>query len=498
MAQNEKLWQRVGIGIIFIAAAILAYGLYNLRILRISNTGAEVFTGFFVIVLISTIAFHALLFIGLARFAEHFSSRLIVLWIALSLIGWGLLNQFLAGFKVYAGAYLVWLLLLNLGLLCISVKARLAKWQWETTARGLATIGFGIVISLVMLEVVMRLYFSLFGSQSDKVAYLYSVDEILAATNRYQGYPYINYGLAPNHPEHNAYGYRGEAFERPKAEGVFRIFALGGSTTFGASLSPQEAYPAQLQLVLHEDYAYNNVEVVNAGVSAYASADSLANLAYHVLDDEPDMIIIYDNINDVRARLVAPDNYSGLNLQRGIWSPHKLGESLSPLVIIRYLQIQLGIVGNPNQIESLLPVAEDIVRCRFELNEMCSDLGVPAQEILDSNPPIYFERNLRNMAAIAEANGVDVVFATWAYYSGETPLDNILSQAYVRNAANEHNNILRELATELDLPLIDFAVTVPVNPAYWQDGMHMTAEGTREQARQFAAYLVENRLIPNE
>jgi hypothetical protein len=128
---------------------------------------------------------------------------------------------------------------------------------------------------------------------------------------------------------------------------------------------------------------------------------------------------------------------------------------------------------------------------------MCEELGVPAQEILDSNPPIYFERNLRNMVAIAEANNVDVVFATWAYYDGETPLDNILTQEYVRHAADEHNDILRRLGTELNVPVMDFSVTVPVDGAYWQDGMHMTAAGTAEQARQFAAFLVENNLIPN-
>jgi lysophospholipase L1-like esterase len=498
MEQHEKLWKRIGIAIITIAAAVLVYGLYNVRLQRIGNTGTEFFTGFFTVIVISTIAFHILLFIGISRFATRISPRLGIAWIVVSLIGWGLLRQFLNGFDVYAGVYLIWLLMLNLGLVLIANNISLSKWQWQTTARGIGVMVFGIVLSLIMLELAMRLYFSVFGSLSDKVAYLYSVDEILATTNRYQGYPYINYGLSPSHPEHNLYGYRGAIFERPKADGVFRIFTLGGSTTFGAGLTPQEAYPAQLELVLHEDYGYTHVEVVNAGVSAYASADSLANLAYHVLDDEPDMIIIYDNINDVRARLVPHEDYSGLNLQRGIWSPDKLAEVLSPSIIIRFIQIQLGIVGNPNQIESLIGTSSDVVRCTFKLNKMCGELGIPAQEVLDSNPPIYFERNLRNMVAIAHANGVDVVFATWAYYSGETPLDNILTQAYVRNAADEHNGILLSLAKELDLAIIDFARTVPVNGDYWQDGMHMTAEGTAEQARQFAAYLVANDLIPEQ
>jgi lysophospholipase L1-like esterase len=498
MEKAEKRWQTFGFSIILFAVIILTYGLYRLRLQRIANTGTEFFTGFFLILVIATLIAHVLLFLGLWRYPKQITPRLSIGFTVFSFIAWGLLNQFVGGFRVYAGAYLLWLIVLNLGLNVIAHRDSLAKWQWQGTARGVGLILFGIIMSFLMLELAMRFYFSFFGSESDKIAYLYSVDEILSSTNRYIGYPYINYGLSPSHPEHNRYGYRGEEFERPKAEGVYRIFTLGGSTTFGASLSPEEAYPAQLQRVLREDYGLDYVEVVNAGVSAYASADSLANLAYHVLDDEPDMIIIYDNINDVRSRLVSPQDYSGLNLQRGIWSPSALAARLSPSVVIRYIQIQLGTVGNPNQIESLIGTSSDVVRCTFQLNEMCEALGVPAQEILDANPPIYFERNLRNMVAIAEVNGVDVVFASWAYYAGETPLENILSQGYVRNAADQHNAILRDLAAELELPLIDFAATVPENPAYWQDGMHMTAEGTAEQARQFADYLVTNGLIPEQ
>jgi hypothetical protein len=354
MEANQKLWQRIGFAFILCAALILAYGLYNLRVQRIANTGTEFFTGFFLALSIATLAFHLLLFFGMRQILTlspqkakswtvfTLSPRLAIIWIVISLIGWFLLIFLLDGFRIYAGVYFIWLLLLDIGLLLIAYRAKLPVWQ--NAARGIAIMAFSIFMSLIMLELLMRFYFGVFGSLNDKIAYIYSVDEILAASNRYQGYPYINYGLSPDHPEHNRYGYRGEAFERPKPEGVFRIFALGGSTTFGASLSPQEAYPAQLQRILREDYAHTNVEVVNAGVSAYASADSLANLAYHVLDDEPDMIIIYDNINDVRARLVAHEDYSGLNLQRGIWSPNALAAKLNPSVLIRFIQIQLGLV----------------------------------------------------------------------------------------------------------------------------------------------------------
>jgi lysophospholipase L1-like esterase len=53
------------------------------------------------------------------------------------------------------------------------------------------------------------------------------------------------------------------------------------------------------------------VQVINAGVGGYNCWEVLINLELRVLDLDPDLIIIYEGRNDVRAGLVEPASYRG-------------------------------------------------------------------------------------------------------------------------------------------------------------------------------------------
>ena len=75
-------------------------------------------------------------------------------------------------------------------------------------------------------------------------------------------------------------------------------------------------FTAQLEKLLKEDYGYQNVQVINAGVPGYNSWEILVNLEFRVLDLDPDLVIIYEGTNDVHARLVEPSAYRGDDLGR--------------------------------------------------------------------------------------------------------------------------------------------------------------------------------------
>lgn len=131
------------------------------------------------------------------------------------------------------------------------------------------------------------------------------------------------------------------------------------------------------------------------------------------------------------------------------------------------------------------------------LGNWCSNLGMTPQAVLAANPPIYFERNLRNMVAISRANGVEIVFSTWAYIAEAMERDNnVMTRDYYQQGVAEHNGIIRHLGIELDVAVIDLAATMPESRDFWIDTMHMTSVGTREQAAQYAAFLVAQGLLP--
>jgi len=95
----------------------------------------------------------------------------------------------------------------------------------------------------------------------------------------------------------NSYGFRGKEFKLKKDEGVFRIVALGASTTFCTG-TDKETYPACLERILISKTG-QRYEVINGGVGATA-IESIRNLfEKEVIRLSPDLIIINSLFNNL-------------------------------------------------------------------------------------------------------------------------------------------------------------------------------------------------------
>jgi lysophospholipase L1-like esterase len=95
----------------------------------------------------------------------------------------------------------------------------------------------------------------------------------------------------------NVQGTRGAEIP-PKAPGDIRILSLGESTTFGTGVSDDETYSARLEQVLGAAFPGRRVTVINAGVPAYSSYQSLAYFERRGLALEPDLVLVYHEVND--------------------------------------------------------------------------------------------------------------------------------------------------------------------------------------------------------
>lgn len=355
----------------------------------------------------------------------------------------------------------------------------------------------GVVIPLLLLEGGLRLYFGLLGTDAQRIIYTQPMQDIQDYGYRFVGSPYINYGLAPDQLDNNDLGYRGPAIAVPKPAGTYRIVALGGSTTYGPLADWRDAYPHQLERLLREQYGYGAVEVVNAGVLSYTTYDSLANLAFHVLDLDPDLIIVYHATNDVTVRMVDPAYYTGLNPVRGIWRAGYSGSPLTASALYRFVAIRLGWMPDPSALDTWVRPLEPVGLCGLFEADYCAQLDMRPEDVLAQNPPIYFARNLRNLVAIAQANGVDVLLSSWAYYPEALPGQaNYMTFPFRQQAVAEHNAIIRQVAAEREALFYDLLAALPDDPALWLDGRHLTPAGTHEQAAQYAAFIAEAGLLP--
>ena len=478
---------------------ILLINLFGVRVDRLRFIENSVFfTGQFIALLALTLV----LTIGttwlwrrgtLPRWVRELPIWIPIIAIALSFILLTAIPRFIPNFEIYLPPFAFWLLVFDLAVLLLLIERLGQHIDWTSILRRVAVLAVAILVPILLLEAGLRLWFTFFGSETDRISYVYSVEEIFGkGTTRVAGYPYINFGLATNHFDHNSRGYRGEELQDPKRNDTFRIFALGGSTTYGVGVDAETSYPAQLERQLRKQ-GYQHVEVVNAGVMAYTTYDTLANFIYHVLDDDPDMILVYHGVNDVIARLVDPDHYTALNGIRGLWAPNS--QALPSSTLLRFIGINLGLISNPNSIEWAMPLSSGAIRCNTE-QDYCDELNMEASRVLSLNPPTYFEQNLRHLIVLAQANGVDVVLSNWAYFPEPSNGNITMTRPHMQDGVQEHNKIVAELAEEFDLAHYDLFANLPLDATYWIDGIHLNGVGTFEQAQLYADFLIENDLIP--
>ncbi len=96
----------------------------------------------------------------------------------------------------------------------------------------------------------------------------------------------------------NSKGFRGREISTEK-DGIYRIVALGESTTFGMTCAPNDRpWPELLEQMIRERLKTRRpVEVINAGTPGYTLCDNLASLPSKILPLKPDMIISYHGAN---------------------------------------------------------------------------------------------------------------------------------------------------------------------------------------------------------
>ena len=97
---------------------------------------------------------------------------------------------------------------------------------------------------------------------------------------------------------YNSLGLRGDEIKKEKPDNTFRIFAVGGSTTFGHTALDSETWPALLQQIINEKITGKKIEVINAGISGGTSESGYNLIKNKLLSFDPDLIIMYDGWND--------------------------------------------------------------------------------------------------------------------------------------------------------------------------------------------------------
>ncbi len=383
------------------------------------------------------------------------------------------------------------------------------------TIRNTLAKTFIIVVSTIMAfaiaETLANTYLLYIADQTKFVRYA-SIRQIqdrqLSHKQKHIPHRYIGYYPAPNYSQgknkHNSLGYRGDEIDMPKKKGRFRIVCLGGSTTYTTRVDDyQMSYPYLLEKYL-KGRGFEYVECINSGAGGWSSWESLINFELRVLDLQPDMIIIYHGINDIHPRFVWPPSaYRGDNSGRR--TPNNIGVFMPRIIeystVLRTIMINVGATESHADIERTVGRSSETYYGSLFRTQKAQGVyptgffkDISAQDMLNTNKPVYFERNIRNIISIAKTHDTHVLLSSFAYSSLFIDQPRVSSQEYMATLA-EHNRILSDLARETGVQFFDFASAFPTHRDYYVDGRHVTEKGSQLKAELFGNYLIENKLI---
>lgn len=272
--------------------------------------------------------------------------------------------------------------------------------------------------------------------------------------------PIANFKSAPGarlQASHNSLGFRGKETTWEKPAGVYRIVTTGGSSVYGQSESNDKAVWSQvLEDDLNASGGGRKFEVVNTGCSGWSTFEMLINLELRGVNLHPDLVIVYEAINDMRCALyknggpVTPDNLQF----RAPWP-----------------------IDRPSSLEKALAASRTYLVWRRYMTDYVierSDLGFYAWKNYNKNekdlywdyadgpvPELGFDnyrRNLNNIISVCSTAGAKVLLVTQALPRWH--LDAADSRVEQIDSFNRIQNIEREVAAERGVALFECAKIV--------------------------------------
>jgi lysophospholipase L1-like esterase len=307
----------------------------------------------------------------------------------------------------------------------------------------------------------------------------------------FEPHPYVAYVHVASGAGVNPDGFTFEAVPRPKPDGVFRIAALGGSTTDGP-----HAWPFHLARKLERLQPGIEVQALNFGMSGWTSAESLVNFVINVQDYDPDVVIVHHAANDMgaiyhpdfhpdyrhyrRVLQVSADEQGDLRLRQR-WT-YKLDAKLCRYSLL-YVWARIRLLGEG--------------RSDYSLTYLTTWPNGPRREVAESERIRPFLRNLRTIGTLAEANGSRVLFASIPWVRPEVAPDLAAQWGPgLDHQMAQQNERLLGVATENGWGALDLDAVMSDKADLYVDPIHMTQPGEVEKAERIAAYIDSQGWLP--
>lgn len=269
----------------------------------------------------------------------------------------------------------------------------------------------------------------------------------------------------------NSLGFRGPDIPAEKPAGTIRLAFLGESNTFSAeTTSDQETWPDLVCRYLQRRWSQSRFDYVNAAFPGYTVANSMRALEYRVKPLHPDIIFVNQASTDLYV------DTRELALKTGV----PADEVPQQMKLEKY-SVAFGLAVRNYQIWLRLHRAKSGRRT----------LQV-APEVLSEG----FHRRLAVLVQQAKKAAPVVVLVTYPYKArwSQPPAirwDNVKTSLFYASwmspdgflhAIDEYNRIIRLVAQEEGVPLVDAAEAIPGDSIHFQDSVHYKDAGSEVMA----------------
>ncbi len=286
----------------------------------------------------------------------------------------------------------------------------------------------------------------------------------------------------------NREGFRSPEIPRVKPAGTVRLAFLGGSTTFCAEVSSNEAtWPALVSRGLRERHPEVEFDYVNAGVPGYGLGSIRRTLERRVSPLGPDIIILYEATNDLAA------DTRELAARKGLF--HEMTADPSPLA---KLSVAWNLIERKMIRQRAEHAAASGVILTYDADSLAHAFGVrvagflrAARKVAPVCAVATFSHKMRHDQSpeVALANSAEALF-----YSPYNSVAGLL------RSYDAYNRAIREAAHATGAVLIDGEDSIPGDNIHFADSVHFTDEGARAMAARVLGTLEEapefRRLVP--
>lgn len=278
---------------------------------------------------------------------------------------------------------------------------------------------------------------------------------------------YLGYSLKPNSyliDTINSLGFRGAEWNIA-SESDFNILTLGNSITFGWGLSQDSStYSAKLKKLFERENPDNKIQVRNAGVPGYTSAQVLRLLESKMLNMKPDLIVLCVGWNDIDYGY-RKNWHSEIFIEESSVIPEN--KRFSP-AILRFISLKLG--GGKNG----------------ELNHGALK---------------YYRSNLKKIIKACQTNDIKIIMLNLPTVLSEVVM-NEEEQLKARRFANVEEfklfqRVIDEVCKKDGVDYISnvFEVQESNKNEYFLDACHPTDKGNQVIASKIYSYIIDHNLI---